>query len=135
MKNSRSAAYTKGNLKKIFLLSAGGLIAGFCNGLLGAGGGIVLVLFLSRLMQNDEESRRSIYANALCVMLPLSVLTLWQYTDRGSAAEIEITAEFVLGAIAGGLIGGSLLGKLRGKAADRLFAVLTLISGILMISR
>ena len=135
MKNSRLSAYWEGDLKKIFLLSSGGLMAGFCNGLLGAGGGIVLVLFLSRTVQSDEESRRSIYANALCVMLPLSALTLWQYIGRGSAASIEITSEFALGAIVGGLIGGAALGRLRGRVPDRLFALLTLISGILMISR
>lgn len=95
----------------------------------------MLVLFLSALVTGDEESRRSVYANALCVMLPLSLLTFSSYARSGAAVAVEITPEFALGAIAGGLVGGALLGRLGGKAADRLFAILTLISGILMITR
>ena len=131
----RGGAYSSGSGKKLLLLSLGGILAGFCNGLLGAGGGIILVLFLSRLAGGDSESRRSVYANALCVMLPLSLLTFSRYAGSGEVSHIPITAEFALGAVAGGLLGGALLGRLGGKAADRLFALLTLISGILMITR
>ena len=69
--------------KSVAVVSIGGLLAGFFNGLLGAGGGIILVLAFSAALPDDEESRQSLYANALCVMLPLSLLTLATYAVRG----------------------------------------------------
>ena len=63
-------------LKRLWIIVIGGVLAGFFNGLLGAGGGIAVVLALSFALGRDEETRRSIYANALCVMLPLSVLKI-----------------------------------------------------------
>jgi len=115
-------------------VALGGALAGLCNGLLGAGGGIVAVLFLASLTGGDAESRRSVYVNALCVMLPLSALTLFRYVSAG-AASVEIEPWTVLGAIVGGILGGVLLDRISGKVADRVFALMTAVSGILMIIR
>lgn len=129
--------YFKKARKKIGILVIGGLLAGFVNGLLGAGGGIILVFTLAALVGEDSEAKRSIYANALAVMLPLSVFTLTRYAGSGALERPAsgIGAIYILGAAAGGVAGGVLLGKLRGRNLTRLFAILTLISGILMIVR
>lgn len=133
-KSERAAQVWKSGAPIAARVLLGGFLAGLCNGLLGAGGGIIAVLFLSSLAGKDGESRRSIYVNALCVMLPLSVLTLFRYVRSGAASA---TAEpwTLLGAIVGGLLGGILLDKISGKVADRVFAVMTAVSGILMIIR
>ena len=121
---------------KIFLsLALAGTLAGFCNGLLGAGGGLVLVIFLSKLAKNDAESSRSVFANALCVMLPLSLLTLLSYGGPDRFSEMTLSPDFVLGAALGGILGGFVLGKIGGKSMSRIFAILTVISGILMVTR
>ena len=135
MKSKRKTVYFSGSLKNIALLASAGSLAGICNGLLGAGGGIVLVLFLRGMTGEDEESRRSVYANALCVMLPLSLLTISRYGGPTRFSELSLSPSFVLGAVLGGLLGGFILGKLKGKLSGRLFAVLTVISGILMVVR
>lgn len=138
MKKKGYGVYFRGIWSRVAILALGGLLAGFCNGLLGAGGGIILVLTFGALLTRDGEARRSVYANALCVMLPLSLFTLISYGKKGVFAaglSTELEAVYMLGAAAGGVIGGILLGKLGGKALGRLFAVLTLISGILMIVR
>ncbi len=135
MKNERKTALFVRGLKNFLVLGIAGALAGFFNGLLGAGGGIILVLFLSKLTQGDTESRRSVYANALCVMLPLSLLTLSRYGGPVRFSELALSPSFVLGAALGGVLGGLLLGKIGGSAAKKLFAVLTVISGILMIVR
>ena len=137
MRDKRYGIYFRGAWKKLAVLSAGGLLAGFCNGLLGAGGGIILVFTLGALVGEDSEARRSIYANALAVMLPLSIFTLMRYAGSGSLTERSAGLEpiYILGAAAGGVAGGILLGRLRGRNLKRLFALLTLISGILMIVR
>ena len=138
-KRGRSGIFfSKGTLKKLAALAIGGLGAGFCNGLLGAGGGIVAVIALRAALPKDEESRRSLYANALCIMLPLSLLTLVSYVFGGElGAELRLGDNaylpIVLGAMAGGAAGGFLLGKLRSDFTDKLFAALTVLSGILML--
>ena len=138
MKSRRGSVYWRGNATTLFWLVGAGLLAGFCNGLLGAGGGIVLALSLGALLPNDSESVRSVYSNSLLVMLPLSALTLTRYIGGGALAPETAgfrTASVLLGALAGGAVGGILLGKIRGRWIKRLFAILTFISGIILITR
>lgn len=136
MKNNRKKIYFQDGIKRLPLLAAAGSIAGFCNGLLGAGGGVVLVLFLSAMTQNDEDATRSVYANSLLVMLPLSLLTLFRY--RSSSSLIDLSpppGDLIIGAMLGGILGGVMLGRARQKSSRRLFAVFTVTSGILMLLR
>lgn len=130
--------YSRRALRIFFTLAVGGALAGFCNGLLGAGGGIILVFALAPLVARDEEGERSIYANALLVMLPLSMITLWRYLSSGAVGAGEgatLGSPLLLGALAGGAIGALTLGKLRGKRLRELFALLTAISGVIMLCR
>lgn len=132
----------------LLLLALGGALGGFINGLLGAGGGIIITLTLSRLLPKDEESRRSVFACSLCVTLPLSLLTLARYasaTDGGlsslfssfESASMPLAshgAELIfLAAAIGGVVGGLLLGKLGSAALSRIFAIICIVSGVLMI--
>ncbi len=61
--------FKKSSLKPI-LLVVGGLFAGFVNGLLGAGGGIIIIYLLSALLR-ERASGRDIFANSLYVTLGL----------------------------------------------------------------
>jgi uncharacterized membrane protein YfcA len=135
IKSKRKNVYFPCAAKNLLTLALAGSLAGLCNGLLGAGGGVVLVLFLSKMIKKDEEAQRSVYANALCVMLPLSFLTLMRYGGPIPFSELRLAPEFVLGAALGGLLGGIILGKLSKRLTGRLFAVLTVVSGILMLVR
>ena len=138
MKSKRWRAYWQGNGVRIVCLLGAGLLAGFCNGLLGAGGGIVLALSLGALLPKDSESVRSVYSNALLVMLPLSALTLTRYIGGGALAPEAMginSYSVLLGALFGGAVGGIILGKLRGRGIRRLFAILTFVSGIIMLTR
>lgn len=124
------------NAKNVAIISIGGLLAGFCNGLLGAGGGIVVVLAFSAALPRDEDSRRSLYANALCVMLPLSLLTLATYALKGNIPHGFLGADYALllvGAAIGGVLGALILDKLPSSILKKAFALLTVLSGILMI--
>ena len=138
MRERRYTAFFKGIWKPVAALVFGGFLAGLCNGLLGAGGGIILVLVLSALLRGKGEGERSAFANALCVMLPLSVITLTRYARMGVSpweTSGATSALYLLGAIAGGVLGGILLGRAKDSSLGRLFGLLTLISGILMIVR
>ena len=137
VKTRRSGAFL-GDVggKKVAVIAIGGLLAGLCNGLLGAGGGIVVVLALSAALPDDEDSRQSLYANALCVMLPLSLLTLATYALRGDIPDGFLGADYallLLGAAIGGLLGALLTDKLSSRALKKIFAALTVLAGVLMV--
>lgn len=118
---------------KYFLICAG-LLCGLLNGLLGAGGGIIAV-FALRLSLGDELSdTRDVFANALCVTLPISVISCLSYALRGDL-KINGIGLYVIPAILGGLLGGLLLGKLKATSVRKLFSALVVISGILLIVR
>ena len=61
----------------------------------------------------------------------LSVLTLLQYARAGHAPEATLSA-IALPAAAGGLVGAWLLPLVRPRHLHRIFAVLILLSGILL---
>jgi uncharacterized membrane protein YfcA len=137
VKTRRSGAFL-GDVggKKVAIVAIGGLLAGLCNGLLGAGGGIVVVLALSAALPDDEDSRQSLYANALCVMLPLSLLTLATYALRGNVPDGFLGADYasiLVGAAIGGILGALITDKLSSRALKKIFAALTVLAGVLMV--
>ena len=115
-------------------LGLAGLAAGVVNGLLSAGGGIVVVIAMSRLLGDTLENKNDIFANALCVMLPLSLFSCMIYALGGDLVT-QGFGVFALPAIIGGAVGGALLGKLRAAFVKKLFAALVIISGMLLIVR
>ena len=118
---------------KYFLIAAGAL-CGFINGLLGAGGGIVAVFALRLALGDELSDSRDVFANALCVTLPISVLSCLSYALRGNL-KINGIGLYVIPAILGGALGGVLLGKLKAASVRKLFSALVVISGILLIVR
>lgn len=119
-------------LTKILPIVGIGLAAGFLNGLLGAGGGIVIVFGLGALLGKQLADPRSIYATAIAVMLPLSALSAWQYFKNGHLTEGNLGL-LILPALAGGALGAWLLRRLSPRAIARIFAAVVLISGILLV--
>ena len=120
--------------KTALSLATAGLLAGFANGLLGAGGGIIAVFAFAHLLRGCEHERRDLYANALCVMLPISALSCVRYAMAGRLVT-EGFGIYALPAILGGLLGALLLGRLGASALKRLFALLVIWSGVLLILR
>ncbi len=137
--------YSPASLRRSFgvtgLLLLLGVLAGFTNGLLGTGGGILLVLILATQVKHAKSrpvslplEQRDIYANALAVMLPISVFSALQYAHAGTL-DIGAFSPMILPSLAGGVIGGILLDRLKLSFLQRMFALLILISGVLMIVR
>ena len=116
----------------LFLLLAVGFSAGLINGLLGAGGGILIVFGLNKLSTSSSWDKHSVFATALAVILPLSLLTVFQYLKRGSL-DAQGLGVLILPAIAGGALGGSLLRRLSSRFLSRLFAVIVLASGVVLV--
>ena len=109
-----------------------GFLAGLLNGLLGAGGGIILVRGAHRFLPREYRDSRDVFANALCVMLPLSAVSAIAYVLRGSVHGLEF-APFVLPALIGGVGGGLLLAVIDARLLRLIFSALVVWSGITMI--
>lgn len=110
-----------------------GFGAGFVNGLLGAGGGILIVYGLRRLSSSEKRDPRTVYATAIAVILPLSLLSVIQYFHRGSLA-LNSIIPLILPAVLGGATGALLLRRLSPATLSRIFAAVVLISGITMVA-
>jgi uncharacterized membrane protein YfcA len=127
-------------MKKFFALRGGktarlvtfGLLSGLVNGLLGAGGGILIVFGLAPLIARNSEDRRDVFANALCVMLPVSVVSLINYTAAGHLPEADF-APILIPCVIGGAIGALLLDRVNTTLLQRLFALIVIWSGAAMI--
>ena len=111
-----------------------GLLCGMINGLLGAGAGILLVFFLRKTLSNREHEEQDVFANALCVTLPLTACSALFYAIRG---DFNLTGigPYLLPSVLGGLLGGYLLIRLPTHHLKRIFAILIVCSGILMLVR
>ncbi len=109
-----------------------GFLAGLLNGLLGAGGGIILVRGAHKILPHEYRDERDIFANALCVTLPLSAVSALAYVLRGSVHGLEF-APFILPAIIGGVGGGLLLAVIDTRLLRLIFSALVVWSGITMI--
>ncbi len=106
-----------------------GMAAGFLNGALGAGGGILIVLGLRKWQKSEG---RDAYVSALCVMLPISLFSLYRYVSGGHVSLVQFSP-LVLPCILGGLVGAWLLRHVSTRALSRVFALLLLVSGVVLI--
>ena len=114
-----------------------GIAAGTINGLLGAGGGIIVILTLGALARRtgtSAASARDIPAASLLAMLPVSVLSAARYAAAGRL-EVASFAPLLLPTLIGGVVGGILLDRLKLPLLNKLFALLLIISGGRMLLR
>ena len=121
--------FKKSSFKPI-LLVVGGLFAGFVNGLLGAGGGIIIIYLLSALLR-ERASGRDIFANSLCVMFPLSIVSCAVYFSRGGI-DLSSIGVLLLPAILGGILGGFALSRVNTSLLKRIFSLLVIVSGVIL---
>lgn len=114
---------------KLLLTALAGTAAGFLNGFLGTGGGIILIYALYFLKNKVDE--KDIFAITLTVTPILSAFSLWSYGKNGNI-DISQGLKYGLIAIPGGLIGAYLLNVLDNSAIKRIFAALLIFAGINM---
>ena len=104
---------------------AGGA-AGAINGLLGAGGGMILVPLLSRLTETPEEQ---IFPSSVSIILPVCVVSLIISGYNNSLPLLEAWP-YLVGSIAGGLLAGATGTKIPVKWLHRLLGIMILWGGI-----
>lgn len=127
--------------KEALTLGGAAVIAGFCNSLLGAGGGILLSLTMGRVLlggananaaSNGALDRRDILASSQAAMIPGCALSCLIYAWGGRLDTTSFSV-FAIPAVAGGALGAWLLSRIDARWIARLFALLVIWSGIRMI--
>ena len=125
-KNRDDSLSKKGRL----WLLGGGALAGFVNGLLGSGGGM---LALPALRKSGLDTRRS-HAGALAVMFPLSLFSATMYL-LGGRVEFKQALPYIPGGIIGAVLGAVFLRKIPTPLLRRVFGFFALWAGVKLILR
>ncbi len=108
-----------------------GAAAGLINGLLGAGGGMVLVpLLVSWCGLEDKKA----FATAVSVILPLCLVSVAVYALRGPLPLGESWPYLAGGAI-GGVLGGLLFKKVTANLLHKLLGAFILWGGVQLLFR
>ncbi len=116
-------------LSSVIFLSAA---AGFINGLIGAGSGIIFMI-ISRLINGGGGDGKQMYGFSVMCVIPVSVISLMMY-PRNLITLPEII-KIAPCAVIGGYIGAVIKEKINAVWLNLAFAALTVYSGISMIMR
>lgn len=111
---------------QVFLLIITGLVIGFVNGFLGAGGGMLLVPALTLLL--GLESKK-IHATAVFVIVPICMISGIVYVIKG-VFDINVFLPVVVGSVIGGVAGTFLLKKLSNEIISLIFWGLMVFAGV-----
>ena len=115
--------------KNKWILAILGGLAGFINGFLGGGGGVLVVSLLLTVMALPQKNAQ---ATALLIILPLTVVSAVVYLFKG-IIDWKPTLWATLGVVLGGVVGALLLSKLKSDVIKIIFAVVLILGGIKML--
>lgn len=107
-------------------LGLSGAVAGAVNGLLGAGGGMLLVPLLQKTGSLEEQQ---VFPASVAIILPICVVSL-AISAMGAPLPWGEALPFLLGSIPGGLAAGWLGKRIRVKWLHRILGVILLWGGI-----
>ncbi len=114
------------NWLKIILI---GLGIGLCNGLFGAGGGMIAVPSMVHFLKLDEHDA---HATTIAVIFPLVSLSAYIYFRNGFL-DMEKVVPVAIGGILGGIVGAFLLHRISSKWLHRIFALFMIGAAVRMI--
>ncbi len=112
--------------KKTCFLLLSGALAGAINGFFGGGGGMIIVPLL---ISACGYMRKNAHATALCVMLPVCIISGIIYAISGNF-DFKVVLPVTVGFTLGGTLGAFLLSKLNEKWIKYVFSVIILAAGV-----
>ncbi|MCL2082403.1 MAG: sulfite exporter TauE/SafE family protein [Oscillospiraceae bacterium] len=108
-----------------------GAVAGFLNGLLGAGGGIILVPLLRDWAGLEQKTAM---ASSVFIIAPLSALSAVIYWHHGQI-DITVAWPYMLGGLVGGILAGIWFSKISDQWLRRGLGAILLVGGVSMLLR
>lgn len=108
----------------------GGFLIGMVNSLFGAGGGIVAV----PVLQKSGLSKKESHANAVAVILPVSILSAVLYLAEGKVG-LSDASPYIVAGLVGSVIGTLILRKISPDLLKRIFGVFIIYAGIRLLSK
>ncbi|MCI8844011.1 MAG: sulfite exporter TauE/SafE family protein [Oscillospiraceae bacterium] len=108
-----------------------GAAAGLINGLLGAGGGMVLVPLLVGWCGLEDKKA---FATAISIILPLSLTSIAVFAMREPLPFGEAWP-YLLGGVIGGGLGGLLFKKMTANVLHKLLGAVILWGGVQLLMR
>lgn len=114
---------------QVVLLIALGLLVGFVNGFLGAGGGMLLVPCIIPILKMETKVA---HATAILIILPISLISGVIYALKGSF-NFDIFLPCLIGTVVGGVLGTFILSKLKSDIITAIFSVVMIAAGVIMI--
>ena len=109
-------------------LQISGIFAGFVNGFLGSGGGIIM---LNSLLKSGIDKRKA-HASCVLAILPLSLVSAFFYKDAASIDFLE-TSPLFIGCCIGGVVGALFLSRINKTVLEIVFDGIIVFSGIRML--
>jgi len=116
---------TKPSKIKKIVAGAGSFVGGIINGLLGAGGGMLMVPVLRFLNLDTKKA----HANSIAIILPLCILSASIYLFQGRV-ELNDVWIYLPGGIAGAILGALLMKKIPDIWIRRVFGAFLIWAGI-----
>ncbi len=118
------------NIKKYLKPTVFGVGVGIVNGVFGAGGGMLAV----PLLKKSGLEQKSAHANAVAVILPITVISAILYLIKGNVAFRDSFA-FIPTGLLGSVIATFALQKFSNKLLQKIFAVFMIYAGIRLLTR
>lgn len=112
--------------RKNFGITLAGIAAGAVNGLLGAGGGMVLVPLLTMLTDLKDEE---IFPASVGIILPVCLVSLC-LSITVKEVPWDLTALYLIGSAAGGILAGFLGKRIPTKWLHKALGILVIWGGV-----
>ena len=112
--------------KKMSGMLFAGIAAGATNGLLGAGGGMILVPLLTGITELEEKE---IFPASVSIILPICLVSLFLTPNVENLTFMSVLP-YLLGSAAGGIICGFFGKKIPVKWLHRFLGILVIWGGI-----
>ena len=111
-----------------FILILVGIFSGILCGLLGVGGGVIVVLYFTLVLKQEQHIAQ---ATAISVIVAASTISCIVYWFNG-ALDWGLIGGSIIGSVAGGFVGARLMKKVSGVTLRRIFGFFMLIAGVYM---
>ena len=119
----------KSKPKRLFLCAAGGITAGFFNGLFGSGGGTIIVPFLEKFLKLDPKKS---HATAILIISGFTAVSLFFY-GFSQSLDYLLALKVSAGGVVGGYVGAKLLSRLTFGAIHKIFGLFMIAAAVRMV--